>query len=95
MSISNAAEQYKTNQLKFKEISMDKGLLAIIIIAYSAWAIYSGYKFLTGRSPWLDQKALKNRIVKVLLSIVVGYFIGAFYLIIVIFKIVARVVRGI
>ena len=57
--------------------------------------IYSGYKFLTGRSPWLDQKALKNRIVKVLLSIVVGYFIGAFYLIIVIFKIVARVVRGI
>ena len=74
---------------------MDKGLLAIIIIAYSAWAIYSGYKFLTGRSPWLDQKALKNRIVKVLLSIVVGYFIGAFYLISVIFKIVARVVRGI
>ena len=58
-------------------------------------AIYSGYKFLTGRSPWLDQKALKNRIVKVLLSIVVGYFIGAFYLVIVIFKIVARVVRGI
>lgn len=74
---------------------MDKGLLAIIIIAYSAWAIYSGYKFLTGRSSWLDQKALKNRIVKVLLSIVVGYFIGAFYLVIVIFKIVARVVRGI
>ena len=95
MSISNAAEQFKTNQLYFKEKSMDKGLLAIIIIAYSAWAIYSGYKFLTGRSPWLDQKALKNRIVKVLLSIVVGYFIGAFYLIIVIFKIVARVVRGI
>lgn len=74
---------------------MNPGLLTIIIVAYSAWAIYSGYKFLTGRSPWLDQKAPKNQIVKVLLSIIVGYFIGAFYLIIVLFKIIARVVRGV
>lgn len=57
------------------------GIWTIVILAYTAWAIYTGYKFLSGRSEWLDRKAPLNMIVKIILSIVVGYFVAAFYLI--------------
>lgn len=63
-------------------------IVTILIIAYSAWAIYSGFKVLTGRSAWLDTKAPVNMIVKILLSVVVGYAIGAFYLIYLILKLI-------
>lgn len=63
-------------------------IVTILIIAYSAWAIYSGFKVLTGRSAWLDTKAPINMIVKILLSVVVGYVIGAFYLIYLILKLI-------
>lgn len=63
-------------------------IVTILIIAYSAWAIYSGFKVLTGRSAWLDTKAPVNMIVKILLSVVVGYVIGAFYLIYLILKLI-------
>lgn len=53
----------------------------LLILAYTAWAIYSGYKVLSGRSEWLDRKAPLNMIVKIVLSVVVGYVIAAFYLI--------------
>ena len=59
---------------------------AVLILAYTAWAIYSGYKVLSGRSEWLDRRAPLNRIVKIVLSVVVGYFIAAFYLFYLIFK---------
>ena len=60
--------------------------MEIIIILYTIWAIYSGFKVVSGRSEWLDTKAPLNMIVKVIVSIVVGYFVGAFYLIYLIFK---------
>lgn len=53
----------------------------LLILAYTAWAIYSGYKVLTGRSEWLDRKEPINIAVKIVLSIGAGYIIGAFYLI--------------
>lgn len=59
---------------------------AVLILAYTAWAIYSGYKVLSGRSEWLDRRAPLNRIVKIALSVAVGYVIAAFYLIYLIFK---------
>lgn len=62
--------------------------ITILIIAYSAWAIYSGFKVLTGRSEWLDTKSPVNIIVKIVLSIVVGYIIGVFYLVYIILKII-------
>lgn len=58
----------------------------ILVLAYTAWAIYSGYKVLSGHSVWLDKKAPLNMIVKGVLSVIVGYVIAAFYLIILIFK---------
>lgn len=67
---------------------MDNSVIAIIVIIYSAWAIYSGFKVLTGRSAWLDTKAPVNMIVKIVLSVVVGYMIGVFYLIYLILKLI-------
>lgn len=62
------------------------GTLTLLILAYTAWAIYSGYRILTGRSEWLDRRAPANMIVKFILSVIVGYFVGAFYLIYLILK---------
>lgn len=43
---------------------MDNSAVVIIVLIYSAWAIYSGFKVLTGRSTWLDTKVPVNMIVK-------------------------------
>lgn len=67
---------------------MDNSVIAIIVVIYSAWAIYSGWKVLTGRSAWLDTRAPVNVLVKILLSVALGYVIGVFYLIYLILKII-------
>lgn len=58
----------------------------VLILVYTAWAIYSGNKVLSGRSEWLDRRAPLNLIVKIVLSMIVGYVIAAFYLIYLILK---------
>ena len=60
--------------------------MELIIIAYTIWAVYSGYKFLSGRNEWLDRRAPACIAVKCVLSLVVGYFIAAFYLMYLILK---------
>ena len=59
---------------------------ALIAIAYTGWAFYSGWKVLTGRSAWLDSPELPNKITKIVLSVLLGWVIGAFYLIYLILK---------
>lgn len=58
----------------------------ILILAYTAWAIYSGFKVVSGRWEWLDRKAPVNRIAKFGVSILVGYVIAAFYFIYLVLK---------
>lgn len=58
----------------------------IIALAYTGWAYYSGWKFLTGRSAWLDSPELPNKITKIALSVVLGWVIGAFYFIYLVLK---------
>ena len=65
----------------------------LLILAYTAWAIYSGYKVLTGRSEWLDRKEPINIAVKIVLSIGAGYIIGAFYLIYLILRFLGLMTR--
>lgn len=65
----------------------------VLILAYTVWAIYSGYKVLSGRSEWLDRRAPLNMIVKIVLSVAVGYVIAAFYLIYLIFKFLGMMSR--
>lgn len=57
-----------------------------VLILYTIWAIYSGYKVISGRSEWLDRRAPLNIIVKLVLSVAVGYVVAAFYLIYLILK---------
>ena len=56
-------------------------MLEMIVIAYTTWAFYSGYQVISGRNEWLDRRAPANIAAKVVLSLVIGYFIAAFYLI--------------
>ena len=65
----------------------------LLIFAYTAWAIYSGYKVLTGRSEWLDRKAPLNMAVKIVLSVGAGYVIGGLYLIYLILKFLVLMAR--
>lgn len=64
------------------------GVFEIIIIAYTIWAWFAGWKFITGRIAWCEQSGIPNKVVKLSLSIAVGYIIGAFYLVYLIFKLV-------
>lgn len=72
---------------------MTNFLLSMLVIIYTGWAIYSGYKFLTGRSEWLDRREPASIVVKGILSILVGYVIAAFYLIYLILKLIGLLQR--
>ena len=54
---------------------------SVLILVYTSWAIYSGYKVMTGRSEWLDRREPVSLVCKCVLSVIVGYIIGAFYFI--------------
>ena len=54
-------------------------IATILIIAYSIWAIYSGWKWVTGRWNWLEIKRPVNVIAKIVATVAVGYIIGAYY----------------
>ena len=63
-------------------------MVAFLIIAYSLWAVYSGFRVLSGKIEWLDRMEPVNLIVKIVLSIVLGYLIGGFYLVYLALKLV-------
>lgn len=67
--------------------------MEILVLIYTAWAIFSGFKVISGRNAWLDTKKPVNIIVKILLSILIGYVIAAFYLIYLIFKALTKIAR--
>ena len=54
----------------------------VIAVVYMLWAIYSGYKVMSRRANWQQM----NVVVKVILTVVVGYVVGAFYLLYLILK---------
>jgi len=56
------------------------------MLAYLGWAIMVGYRLMSYRSAWLDDRGLPNRIVKFILCFIVGSFVGGFYLFWLIFK---------
>jgi uncharacterized membrane protein YwzB len=54
----------------------------VIAVVYTLWAIYSGYKVMSRHANWQQM----NVVVKVILTVVVGYVVGAFYLLYLILK---------
>ena len=65
-------------------------ILTIVILIYSVWAFYSGWKVLTGRSEFLDQKTFPSISLKCVLSILVGSVYGVIYFIALLFKVFGR-----
>lgn len=43
--------------------------MELIIIIYTIWAVYSGYKVLSGRNEWLDRRAPASIAAKCALTI--------------------------
>lgn len=58
----------------------------ILIIAYTAWSYFVGSQLLTGKFWWLDEPIPLNRICKIILCLIVGYFVGGIYLIYLLIK---------
>lgn len=53
----------------------------VLVIAYLVWSYFVGHRLLTGRFYWLDEPRPVNMICKIVLCLIVGYFIGGLYLI--------------
>ncbi len=66
----------------------------LIFIIYSAWAIYSGYKFINGRYEWMERNETKSKVCKVLAILGAGYVIGAFYFCSLVIKLAIRITDG-
>lgn len=49
----------------------------LVIILYSFFAIRWGFRFVDGRWAWLEKS--NNRIAKIIISIVLGYFLTGLY----------------
>ena len=58
----------------------------VLIIAYEVWAVFSGYKVMTGRIGWLEEDGAINKIIKFGVCWFVGNLIAAFYLLYAIVK---------
>lgn len=65
-------------------------LFTLIILGYSIWGFYVGRKFLSGRFAWLEKQKPLNKIVKFILSVIVGFYIGVAYFIYSVVKLVCR-----
>lgn len=70
---------------------MGENILVLIVgIAYTIWAIHAGNRVLTGHSEWLDRDATPNKICKFILALIIGSFIGSFYMCWTLWKWMAR-----
>lgn len=63
-------------------LNWEEKMEGVIAVVYTLWAIYSGYKVMSRRTNWQQM----NVVVKVILTVVVGYVVGAFYLLYLILK---------
>ena len=53
----------------------------VLVIAYLVWSYFVGHRLLTDRFLWLEEPHHVNKICKIALCLVIGYFIGGLYLI--------------
>ena len=65
-------------------------ILPVIVLIYTGWAIYSGWKFVTNRIPALNERKGVKVAGKVVLSVMIGYVIGAITLVIAIWGILTH-----
>ncbi len=65
----------------------------VLMLIYEVLAIYSGYRFMTGRIGWLEENGIVNKIVKFLVCYFVGNIIAAFYLVFLIIRFILTIVK--
>ncbi len=58
----------------------------LIMLAYFAWAMYAGWKYMDGRVPALEKKGIGYKAIKIVCAYIVGVIYGAIYIIILILK---------
>ena len=58
----------------------------VLILIYEVWAVYSGYRVMSGRIGWLEENGIINKIIKFGVCWFIGNLIAAFYLLYAIFK---------
>jgi len=66
----------------------------LIFLIYSAWAVWSGYKWINGRYEWLEQPELVNKICKALAILGAGYVVGAWNIVKWVLRIAIKVAGG-
>ncbi len=66
----------------------------IIFVLYSAWAVYSGNKMVSGRIDWLEEPGAANKICKAMVSLIAGYAVGVFYLAWWVIKLACKITDG-
>lgn len=66
----------------------------LVFVLYSAWAVYSGNKMISGRVEWLEESGALNKICKAVVSLLVGYVVGVFYLVWWVIKLACNVADG-
>lgn len=59
---------------------MGDSLGTVLILGYTVWAIYSGWKFVSNKIPSLNEPGGLYLTGKIVLSVLIGYVIGAFTL---------------
>lgn len=55
----------------------DLGMIVFAII-YMGVMFWIGWRFMNGRIKWCEEEGVPNRIVKIILSFVIGNILGAF-----------------
>jgi len=57
-------------------------MVLIISIIYGVISFFIGWKIMKGRIKWCEQEGLPNKMVKVVLSMIIGFTLTAFVIVI-------------
>ena len=58
----------------------------IVVLGYTIWAIYSGWKFMSGRVAFLEENRVISKILKFVCAVLVGYVVGVLQLLAMFFR---------
>ena len=66
------------------------GIIMVVILIFGA---YKSWNFLSGRSAWLDQDGVVNKICKLAISIAISYIVVGFLFVLMVLKVLGMVSR--
>lgn len=69
-------------------------VLGVLALAFFCWAMYSGWNWVSGRYEILERQTILSKVLKIVVVIVIGWVIGAIYLLKLAFKLAIWLVSG-